>query len=83
MRGDLLFFDDLECFFVLHWITLLEYLEVSSTVCHHLDETTTRVVILLMLLQMSCEKVDLFGQHRHLYLLGSRVLGVHLVFFDD
>lgn len=68
---------------MLSWICFLEHLEVSSAICHHFDETATRVVVLLVLLEVCCKHIDLFGKHCYLHLLGTSVFGVDLVLFDD
>lgn len=81
--GMLLLFDQFECFLVLCRVTFLEHFEVSSSICNHLDETAARVIVFLVLLQMRCEEINLFGEHCYLHLLAPGVFAVHLVLFDD
>lgn len=68
---------------MLSWIALLEYLEVTTSVRYHLDESASRMVVLLVLLQVSCKLVDLLSEHGDLHLLGARVFCVDLVPLDD
>ena len=76
-------FDKFERFFVLRWICFLENLEVPTSVSYHFDKSASRVVVLLVFLEVSCEKVNLFGEHSYLHLLRTSVRLVNLVLFDD
>jgi len=64
-------------------ICLLEDFHMAASVCYHLDKTATRVVILLVLLQVVGELVNLLGEHRYLHFLRARVGRVHLMLFYD
>ncbi len=64
-------------------VLLLEILEVRPAVGDHLEETATRVIVLLVLLQMCGKLVDLLAQDRYLHFRRTGVTVVALVLRDD
>jgi hypothetical protein len=70
-------------FGVLRWICFLKHFDVATAVCNHLNESATRVVVLLVLLQVVRKTVDLLSEHSHLHLFGTSVRSMDLVLFDD
>src|SRR3954454_24887955 len=64
-------------------VDVLEVAEQTTALTDHEEQTTTRVVVVLVLLQVLCEVFDALRQHRDLHLGGSGVTGVRRVLFDD
>jgi hypothetical protein len=56
---------------------------ISTALTHEQEQTTTRVVVVLVLLQVLGEVLDALRQHCDLHLGGSGVTGVRRVLFDD
>ncbi len=68
---------------MLLWVGLFEHLNVSSAVCHHLDEAAAGVVVFLVLLEVIGKLVDFLGEHSNLHLFRARVRCVDLVLLND
>ena len=64
-------------------VDVLEVAEQTTALTDHQEQTTTRVVVVLVLLQVLCKVLDALRQHRDLHLGGSGVTGVRRVLFDD
>jgi hypothetical protein len=61
----------------------LEILQMLSACRDHRDESTTRVVVLLVHLEMLSQFLDALGEHRDLYWRRSGIRFVYLVLLDN
>ena len=64
-------------------VNLLQVLHHAAALTDHQQQTTMRVVILRMVLQMRVEVIDAGGQQRDLHLGGAGVALVTGIFLDD
>lgn len=62
---------------------LLQIFEVCTTIRYHLEKSTARMMIFLIILQVRCELVYFLAQNSNLYLRRTRVTIVALVLRDD
>src|SRR6478672_10351028 len=64
-------------------VDVLEVAEQTTALTDEQEEPTTRVMVVLVLLQVLGQVLDALRQHRNLHLGGSGVTGVRRVLFDD
>src|SRR5690554_4026063 len=57
--------------------------EQTAALSYQQEQSTTRVVVVLVLLEVFREVLDALAQHGHLHLRGSGVTGLGCVLFDD
>src|SRR5690242_3243475 len=64
-------------------VGLLEVIQQLAALVHHLDQPTTGVMVLLVVVEMGGEAVDAGRQQRHLHFGRAGVFGVAAVGGDD
>ena len=74
------FFDDCVVFTL---VVRLEVAQVATAVGNHLQEAPTRVVILVVLLQMAGQLTDFTGEHSNLHLRRTGISVMASRIFND